>query len=82
VAVRLFVRFDKTGTVIAASKVAYMADGLDHPHGALEPGEDVLEVKPTPEQEALDAHELMERYSVDVKKRKLQKRRVPPQPSR
>lgn len=72
---RLFVHFDRKGTVLSASKVDVLADGLDHPHGALGDGEDVLEVHPTPEQAALDAHELMARYAVDVKQRKLQKRK-------
>lgn len=74
--VRLFVHFDRNGTILSVSKVAFMAPGLEHPHGALQDGEDVLELAPTAEQAALDVHEIMARYSIDVKKRKLRKRRI------
>jgi hypothetical protein len=73
---RLFVHFDRGGAILSVSKVEFMAPGLEHPHGALQEGDDVLELTPTAEQAALDVHELMERYSVDVKKRKLRKRRA------
>ena len=73
---RLFVHFDRSGRILSASKVEFMAEGIDHPHGALAKGEDVLELTPTAEQAALDAHELLARYTVDVKKRKLRKRRA------
>jgi hypothetical protein len=72
---RLFVHFDPNGTILSVSKVEFMASGLKHPPGALQEGEDVLELVPTAEQAALDVHELMARYSVDLKKRKLRKRR-------
>jgi hypothetical protein len=73
---RLFVHFDRGGTILSVSKVEFMAPGLEHPHGALQEGDDVLEQTPTAEQAALDVHELMEHYSVDLKKRKLRKRRA------
>jgi hypothetical protein len=72
---RLFVRFDGRGKIISVGKVEFMHPGMDHPHGAVNEGEDVIEVDPSPEHMALDAHELAEQYSVDVKKRKLHKRR-------
>jgi hypothetical protein len=72
---RLFIHFDAQGKIVSASKVEVMHPGLEHPHGALNEGDDVLEVEPTVEQAALTAHELGQKYTVDVKKRKLQKRR-------
>lgn len=72
---RLFIHFDKQGKIISASKVEIMHHGLEHPHGALNAGEDVIEMKLSGEMAALDAHEFAEKYTVDIKKRKLQKRR-------
>jgi hypothetical protein len=80
--VRLFVRFDRHGVLSSASKVEVMSDGMAHPFGALEEGERVLEIQPTAEQAKLLAHDLVEHYSVDVKKRKLQKRARRARPSR
>lgn len=73
----LFIRFDSHGKILSAGKVEQMHESLDHPHGGLEEGDAVLRVKPTAEQAAMDAHELVAQYAVDVKKRKLHKKRAP-----
>jgi hypothetical protein len=75
--VELFIQFDRHGKILSVSKVEQMHESLEHPHGGLDKGDDVLKVKSTAELAALDAHEVVVQYSVDVKKRKLQKRRPP-----
>lgn len=73
----LFVRFDRHGKILSVGKVEQMHESLDHPHGGLAEGDSVLKIRPTAEQAALDAHEIAVQYSVDVKKRKLHKKRPP-----
>jgi len=75
--VKLYIQHDRHGNILSVSKVQAMHESLEHPFGGLEPGEQVMRVKPSPEQEKLDAHELMLQYSVDVKTSKLKKRRAP-----
>jgi hypothetical protein len=75
--VKLFIRHDRDGNILSVIKVQAMHESVEHPHGSLEPGEQVTQVKPNPEQAKLDAHELVLQYSVDVKNSKLQKKRAP-----
>ncbi len=74
---KLYIRYDRHGNILAVSKVEALHESLEHPHGGLEPGEEVIQIKPTPEQAKLDAHELALQYSMDVRKNKLQKKRAP-----
>jgi hypothetical protein len=48
-----------------------MNPDLVHPHAGLAKGDEVIELDPEEEHLPLDAHEIAEQYSVDVKKRKL-----------
>jgi hypothetical protein len=73
--VRLFIHFNQQGNIVSVSKVEFMQPDLVHPHGGLMEGDDVIEIDPEEEHISLDAHEIAEQYSVDVKKRKLRKRR-------
>jgi hypothetical protein len=79
---RLFVLYDRDGTVRSAMKVELMGQGLDHPYGLLEEGEAVLEAKATAELEALAPREICERFAVDPKKRKLIAKAAPAPPPR
>lgn len=71
---RLFIQHDSKGNVISVSKVEIMDASLAHPYGGLAKEESALEVEPTSELQALDCHEISERYFVDMKKMKLKKR--------
>jgi hypothetical protein len=73
--VRLFVHFDRRGTIISVSKVEFMNPDLVHPHAGLTEGDEVIELDPEEEHLPLDAHEIAEHYTVDMKTRKLRKRR-------
>lgn len=68
---RLFVLYDRAGTVRSAMKVEVMGQGLDHPYGLLEEGEAVLEAGVTDELERLAPREICERFAVDQQRRKL-----------
>ena len=68
---RLFIHFNRRGTIISVSKVEFMNPDLVHPHAGLAKGDEVIELDPEEEHLPLDAHEIAEQYSVDVKKRKL-----------
>lgn len=72
---RLFVRFDKTGKMISTMKVNVMDESLEHPFGFLEEAESVLEVKAPARFKSLQCHEICEQYLVDVKKKKLKKKK-------
>jgi hypothetical protein len=73
--VRLFVHFNRRGTIISVSKVEFMNPDLVHPHAGLMEGDEVIELDLEDEHLPLDAHEIATQYLVDVKKRKLKKRR-------
>jgi hypothetical protein len=75
---RLFVLYDRDGTVRSAVKVEIMGEGLEHPYGLLREGEAVLEAKVTAELGALAPREICERFAVDPEKRKLVARNAPP----
>ena len=68
---RLFVLYDRDGTIRSAMKVEVMGKGLDHPYGLLEEGEAVLEAKVTGELGKLSPSEICARFTVDPQKRKL-----------
>lgn len=72
---RLFVRYNQQGEITSAMKVTVMAAGLEHPYGYLNEGEFVLEVAPTSELEAIDSHEICDRYLVNVSNQQLQPKR-------
>jgi hypothetical protein len=68
---RIFVYFDAGGKVISASKANVLSDSVAQPFAQVGPRQGVLEVEPSRELEALDCHEICERYQVDVEARKL-----------
>ena len=68
---RLFVLYDRDGTIRSAMKVEVMAEDLDHPYGLLAEGEAVLEAKVSGELGKLAPGEICERFAVDPQKRKL-----------
>ena len=71
---RLFIRYNSQGIITSAMKVNVMAEGLEHPYGQLGEDERVMEVEPTPELEALDCHEIDNRYVVDIQNKRLQQK--------
>jgi hypothetical protein len=71
---RLFIRHKKSGEIVSAAKAHVMPEGLEHPYTDLGDDEAVLEVKPSAEIEELAAHEIAERFSVDVKGKLLKPR--------
>ena len=79
---RLFVLYDRDGTIRSAMKVEVMGKGLDHPYGLLEEGEAVLEAKVTGELGKLAPREICERFTVDPQKRKLVSKDAPQTPPR
>jgi hypothetical protein len=54
-------------------RVETMDEALDHPYGYLDEGEVVVEVGVSKDVEAVDCHEIVQRYKVEVGKKKLQK---------
>ena len=68
---RLFVRHAKDGEIISVAKANILPDGLEHPYGDVGEEEAVLELEPSPELEQIDAHEIAERYTVDVQQKQL-----------
>ena len=68
---RLFVRHTKDGTIVSLVKVSVLPEGLEHPYVDVSPEEAVLEVESPPAIEELDAHEIAERFRVDVKGKRL-----------
>ena len=68
---RLFVLYDRDGTVRSAMKVEVMGEGLDHPYAPLEEGQAVLEAAATEELERLAPLEICERFVVDPRRREL-----------
>ena len=79
---RLFVLYDRDGTVRSAMKVEIMSEGLEHPYGLVQEGEGVLEAKVTAELAALAPREICERFAVDPHKRALVAKSAPPPPPR
>ena len=79
---RLFVVYDRDGTIRSAMKVDVMGQGLDHPYGLLEEGEAVLEAKVTGELGKLAPREICERFAVEPQRRALVAKDAPPSPSR
>lgn len=71
---RIFIRYDKQGAVLAVAKSSMLHDGLDHPFADAVAGESVIEVPETPALQALTPHEVQEQYRVDLKKKQLRKR--------
>ena len=79
---RLFVLYDRDGTIRSAMKVEVMGEGLDHPYAMLEEGEAVLEAKVTGELGKLAPREICERFAVDPQRQRLVARGAPPTPPR
>ena len=70
---RLFLRCNQDGRITSAMKVSTMDEALVHPYGSLPEGEVVIEVEPPNEVNDIECHEIVALYSVDLKKKKLQK---------
>jgi hypothetical protein len=68
---RLFIRHKKNGEIVSVAKAHAMPEGLEHPYADVGEDEAVLEVKPSAEIEKLAAHEIAERFSVDVEGKRL-----------
>ena len=71
---RLFICHKKNGEIVSVAKARVMPEGLEHPFTDVGEDEAVLEVKPSAEIEELAAHEIAERFSVDVKGKRLKPR--------
>ncbi len=71
---RLFIHYDGKGSIVSATKSNLLDESLAHPYGLIGEDEGVLEVETDAELEALDCHEICERYKVDLKKKSLRKR--------
>ncbi|MGB8508493.1 MAG: hypothetical protein WCD76_08805 [Pyrinomonadaceae bacterium] len=71
---RLFVRHNSKGEILSVVKANVFDASLAHPFAEPGEGEGVLEVEPDAGLEALDCHEIGEKYAVDLKKRELKKR--------
>lgn len=71
---RVFVRCDKRGALLAVAKASIIAEGLEHPFADLGEDESVIELEETPELQALAPHEISEQYRADMKRKKLRKR--------
>lgn len=71
---RLFVRYNQEGKIIAVAKIVTMDESLEHPYGQLEEGEAVLEIEPTAKLKKLLCHEIYEQYTVDAEKKKLKEK--------
>jgi hypothetical protein len=68
---RLVIRHQKNGEIVSIAKARVMPEGLEHPYVDIGEDEAVLEVKPSAEIEDLAAHEIPERFWVDVKGKRL-----------
>ena len=79
---RLFVLYDREGTVRSAMKVEVMAEDLEHPYGLLREGEAVLEAKITRELGKLAPGEICQRFAVDPQRRALVAKDASPTPLR
>jgi hypothetical protein len=79
---RLFVLYDRDGTIRSAMKVEVMGEGLDHPYGPLDEREAVLEAKVTGELNKLAPSEICARFTVDPQRRALVAKDPPPTPPR
>jgi hypothetical protein len=71
---KIFAIYDKAGKITSVSKVELMLEGLEHPYGALEDGEAVLEVPAENEILQLEALQIHEQFKVNVAKKKLVKK--------
>ena len=72
---RLFVRCDQHGKIVSTSKVYAMLEQLPNPFAfSLKEGEQVFEIDAGPDVTELDAHEVGERYEVDLSTGKLRPR--------
>lgn len=72
---RLFVCYNQSGFITSAIKVNVMADNLENPFGEIEDNEEVIEVKSTPDLEALESHEIAEQYSVDLSSKQIKRKK-------
>jgi hypothetical protein len=79
---RLFVLYDRDGTVRSAMKVEVMGGNFEHPYGLLQEGEAVLEAKLTGELEKLAPGEICARFAVDPQRQELVAKDAPPTPPR
>ena len=79
---RLFVLYDRDGTIRSAMKVEIMGEGLDHPYGPLEESQAVLEAPVTEELGNLAPREICERFFVEPQRRELVARNASPTPPR
>jgi hypothetical protein len=68
---RLFIRHTKDGEIVSVTKASILPEGLEHPYVDVGDEEAVLEIEPPPEVEKVDAHEIAERFTVDVQAKQL-----------
>lgn len=71
---KLFVHHDEKGQVLSVAKVHAGTSPAQNPFVYVDSLEHVLEIEATKEVGALHAHEIAERYEVDMKKRNLRKK--------
>lgn len=72
---RMFTKVNKEGTIISFSKVKSLPEGIDQPFADLAQDESVVEVEPTKDLEKLPAHKIHENYRVNMKSKKLMKKK-------
>lgn len=70
---KLFIQFDAKGRILSAVKVHAASHG-HHPFAHTHKPDLVMEVDVTPEIAELPAHEIAERYQVDMKNQQLHKK--------
>lgn len=68
---RIFVSYNRSGSITAMIKVNAMTAALAHPFGWLKDGETILEVPVTPDLAALSAHQICQDYHVDIHRQQL-----------
>jgi|tagenome__1003787_1003787.scaffolds.fasta_scaffold20960132_2 hypothetical protein len=71
---RLFIRHRQDGEIVSVAKVDHMPDGVEHPYAGLAEDEAVVEVDPDADVEQLAAHEIGERFTLDIEARSLRVR--------
>lgn len=72
---RMFVKYDKNGSILSFCKVDSFPDTYETPFDPTEPGEFVVEIESTASLDKLECDEIHDNYVVDVGKKKLKKKR-------
>lgn len=71
---RIFVKYNKAGDILSVTNVDNLPSDIDHPYGAMNEDELVMEVSASEEFLRLDVLQIHELYRIDVKKKKLVKK--------